>query len=200
MAIRYYPKNRIKPNQYTSGGELLVNGENYVGYYYETYDKKIFTGKDPNDNTGNIPAVRIRNRAEDTLQIRGFDLREDLRREDLRALKSIVPAPTMQDYKRGYFIRYFGKKTDNTESIIEISKENYDRLRQNKTTPEDYLYEVTDLFWKLTGPLNDNRENRQYPIAGIIDTNKRLVETKERTFRGLKAYINENYTKFATPT
>ena len=43
----YIPKNKIKTNQYTRGGEyrtLNGNDESYVGYYWTMYNGKIFTG------------------------------------------------------------------------------------------------------------------------------------------------------------
>lgn len=61
-------------------------------------------------------------------------------------------------------------------------------------------YQIESMLWKLTGPLETVRLS-QYDIrAGIIDTNKRLVETIDARFLGLKAFIGEQYSKFARPT
>ena len=48
----YIPKNKVKTNQYTRGGEYqtLLNGENYVGAYWTMANGKTFSGVDPNDN------------------------------------------------------------------------------------------------------------------------------------------------------
>lgn len=56
------------------------------------------------------------------------------------------------------------------------------------------------MLWKLTGPLNNKRVSQYDTRAGIIDTNKRLVETKNKTFIGLKEFIGEDYAKFSRPT
>ena len=42
----YIPKNRIKPNLYTPGDELMLksNKEIYVGYYHSLWNGKIFMG------------------------------------------------------------------------------------------------------------------------------------------------------------
>ena len=43
----YYPKSKIQTNLYTNGYELayLSTLDNYVGFYYKTYDGKYFSGK-----------------------------------------------------------------------------------------------------------------------------------------------------------
>jgi hypothetical protein len=62
------------------------------------------------------------------------------------------------------------------------------------------MYQAIGLFWKLTGPLNQKRVS-QYDIrAGIIDTNKRLVEDMNKSFLGIKEFIGEKYDQFAKPT
>lgn len=44
--VRYYPLNRIRTGLKTAGGEFTLNGKNYVGPYYSTYDGLFFTGVD----------------------------------------------------------------------------------------------------------------------------------------------------------
>ena len=47
----YIPKNRIKPNQFTPGDELMVKQTkaNYSGYYHTLYTGKIYSGKTQNE-------------------------------------------------------------------------------------------------------------------------------------------------------
>jgi hypothetical protein len=97
-------------------------------------------------------------------------------------------------------MRYFAKKRNDIGYVIEISKDTYLSL-QSKNSEYDYItYQAIDLFWQISGPLKDTRENRQYKISGIIDTNKRLVQTKDKSFRGLIEYIGEKYDKYARPS
>lgn len=217
--IRYYPKNRIITNQVTTGGEFTIKGEEYRGSYYKTFDGKFFTGSDPFDSNANVKLTPIETASNLSVSTGKFDLDAVLSYEQiknvslaqgepdtdaygvvLKELTPYYPQPTQEDYERGYFLRYFAKKVNESSNIIEISKENYDTMRNRKSRLQDYLYQVIDLFWKLTGPLKDDRVNKQYPVAGIIDTNKRLVETKDKTFPGLKTYIGEEYSKFAVPS
>jgi hypothetical protein len=105
-----------------------------------------------------------------------------------------------EDYIRGSINRYFAKRVNSKGYAVEISQEEYVAIK-NGTVPYDVSnYLTTKILWKLTGPLNQKRIS-QYDIrAGIIDTNKRLVETAEKTFLGLVAFIGGQYDKFAKPT
>lgn len=202
--IIYYPKNRIKTDQYTAGGELTLNGQEYKGPYYTTFDGQVFTGKNPYSIGANhalVPAF-----TDDVTKLTfseqsvSSENRSTIAERRLDYLIPYYPKPTPADYSKGSIVRYFAKRVTGDLSIIEISKEQFDYMQSKKTEVDDYRYQVENVFWKITGPLHDDRTSKQYPIAGIVDTNKRLVETKDKTFPGLKAYIGENYTKFAVPS
>jgi len=45
--LRYYPSFAITANLNTQGAEFVLNGQNYSGSYYETYDGRAFTGPNP---------------------------------------------------------------------------------------------------------------------------------------------------------
>lgn len=203
MGPQYYPKNRIKPNLFTPGGEFQINGQDYRGPYYTTFDGKIMTGKNPYYPGANIPLEKV--------SYANYDGREpdsslalSLVNNDpevsLDTLIPYYPNPKPEDYARGHFIRYFAKKVTGDLSILEISKKQFDYMQSKRTDVNDYRYQVENVFWKLTGPLHDDRTSKQYPIAGIVETNQRLVETKDKTFPGLKTYIGGNYTKFSIPS
>lgn len=214
--VRYYPKNRIKPNQYTSGGEYSLDGTSYTGDYYRTFDGLTFTGKDPNAPGANrqlfplnAPVAQVANNAPSP-GFNGAPVQGDLDRfavlgaaggldasdAALNVLTPFYPQPTSEDYSKGYFIRYFAKKVNGVKEIIEVSKVNFEAMRNRTVDQETYLYEVVDVFWKITGPERDDRTSRQYPIAGVYDTNKRIVEQKDKAFPGLINYIGGNYTKY----
>lgn len=60
--MAYYPKNRIKTNLYTDGGEYRILGtsNSYIGFYWSSYVGRFFTGKNPNDRAaGSIELERI---------------------------------------------------------------------------------------------------------------------------------------------
>ena len=208
--IKYFPKNRITINKYTRGNEFLLNGESYTGAYYITYNGKIFTGSNPViGSSQELISVTIQSKSisSNKSEILVNDETEKyIKSPNIKNIQTYqippqsYPKLTDQDYTKGYIMRYFAKKRNDIGYVIEISKDTYISL-QSKNSDYDYItYQAIDLFWQITGPLRDTRENRQYKIAGIIDTNKRLVENKDKSFRGLIEYIGEKYDKYARPS
>jgi hypothetical protein len=215
--MKYYPLNRVKTNQRTTGNRFLLNGNPYSGLYYETYDGQYFTG--PNPTQG--PSQRLLPIAEEAVQdLKGlkstsnFPDNNDLLVQQYSAVsldrqsqvityqtpQPYYPRPTDTDYKRGSIMRYFAKKRNQPGYIMEVNKETHDSLKTTDSVYDYITYEAIDTLWQITGPLRDNRTAKQYKIAGIIDTNKRLIEAKEAKFPGLVAYIGGDYAKFAKPT
>lgn len=174
--MAYIPKNKIQTNLYTSGGEytLLSSGLNYIGYYYKLYNGKFFTGKTPNDpNTQEIiyiiPNVPTNSDTKNSLSVPYNPL-----------------FPTEQDYQVGEFRRYFSIKR-NQAIFTEISKETYDKFKQQDPQVSWRSYRVFFLTWKLTGDINQ-----------VAQTNKNiteLTESRERAF-GLSLYLKENWTRY----
>ena len=206
--MRYYPLNRVKTNLKAVEESLYLNGKPYSGYYYETYDGQYFTGKDPIEGPSQrLTLLNIQGKdSDDPLTIvdgnESYNSITNLNVAQIKTFKEpkpFYPAPTDVDYKRGAFVRYFAKKRDRAGFVLEVNKETFDSLQRVDSVYDYVNYEVISLFWQITGPLNDDRTNKQYKVAGIIDTNKRLVESKEKSFPGLKAFIGEDYTRFAKP-
>jgi hypothetical protein len=212
--IKYFPKNKIIINLYTKGNEFTVNGKQYVGAYYKTFNGKVYTGKNPAEGSSKeltpISLTSLENLPTNTRNEGGIVLNDSTKQylinPNIKNLKTYqipphyYPKPTDSDYTKGYIMRYFAKKRNDNGYVIEISKDIYLSLQSN-TSEYDYItYQATDLFWQLTGPLRDTRVNKQYKTSGIIDTNKRLVEAKDKSFRGLIEYIGEKYEKYSKPT
>jgi hypothetical protein len=211
MPIRYYPSFRVKTNLNTTGTEFLLNGNPYAGKYYATYDGKFFTG--PNPAIGpNQPLEKIENYV-NQLAINSTGLTGEARRQfaiktkaqNIDLAKSLEPTsfspkPTESDYSRGYFYRFFVKKINERGYVKEISEQEFVGIERGTVAYDVSYYQIQSILWKLTGPLNTIRLS-QYDIrAGIVDTNKRLIEGADTKFLGLKAFIAEDYAKFARPT
>jgi hypothetical protein len=172
--MAYIPKNKIQTNLYTSGGEYAISssGKDYVGYYYKLYNGKYFTGKTPNDS--NIKELTKLNDGDG----------------DASSIPTVIPynplLPTEQDYQVGEFRRYFSIKR-NQAIFTEISKETYDKFKQQDPQVSWRSYRVFFLTWKLTGDINQ-----------VAQTNKNiteLTESRERAF-GLSLYLKENWTQY----
>lgn len=205
--MRYYPLNRVKTNLRTAGEDFLLNGQPYRGPYYQTYDGESFTGASPAQGPSQrlTPAQTV----EDVEPVRGSTgtiITQIPGAPPIQELGTFLtpqpyyPTPTEDDYARRSFMRYFAKKRGISGFVIEINKDTYDSLKQVDSVYDYVTYETISTFWQLTGPLRDDRTNKQYKIAGIIDTNERLINAKEPSFPGLKAFIGGDYAKFANIT
>jgi hypothetical protein len=107
------------------------------------------------------------------------------------------PKPTPQDYSRGYFTRYVAKRRNSPNSIfLEIDQPTYTDLQYKRGVYNYVMWNSVSLFWQITGPLKDNKENKDFPRAGIINTNERILKTKETNFPSISKFFS-NPTQFA---
>jgi hypothetical protein len=208
MPIRYYPSFYTVKNQSTAGGEFTLDGQPYIGKYYVTLNGRYFTGPTPEDgpneelelepvyaeapilNNGSIPPSMVKKLVVQT-QIKSTRIPGKP--------NSFYPQPTEADYSRGYLIRYFTRK-ENETIITEINEDEYSSIVNGTADYDISIYQTSKILWKITGPLNSQRKSQYNIIPGIIDTNQRLTETANKTFLGILDYIGGEYTKFARPT
>lgn len=209
MPVRYYPSSRVKINQVTKGGELLLSGKPYVGKFYSTYDGKYYSG--PNPMTGpNDRLLPVANSTNTSIISSGIpsavvaQLNKNAKRASVikseTAPKSYYPKPIQSDYDLGYIDRYFLKKQNDKGYIMEISPLEYANINNGTAVYDTTFLETQQIRWKLTGPLKSIRLSQYDTRAGIIDTNKRLVEAANPNFFGLVEFIGGEYDKWAKPT
>lgn len=183
----YYPKSKILTNQYTRGQEYVIKNSNqdYSGYYYILSNGKLYVGKEPNQSP---QQELIKLTLHNNTQVVSSNFILPI---------SFYPQPNNEDYKRGYMMRYFIKRRNaDFTTIKEISKSDYELFNSNLNVDTN-LYVVISLNWKITGPLYDDFRDKNYPKAGIIDTNKKLVILKERIFPGFSNYFHD-YSQFSS--
>lgn len=211
MPLRYYPQFYIVPNLKAEIGEFLENGKPYEGPYYATLNGRYFSGLNPQVGPNNelIPLKRFdsisvipgRNSAFQNRPLT-YETNESLNQttRDKGRPTFYYPKPTESDYKRGYIIRYFAKKENERNGVIEISYNEYVDITNGTVDYDISIYQTAKILWKLTGPLKSQRKSQYNIIPGIIDTNKRLTEETNKTFLGIVDFIGGEYDKFARPT
>jgi len=194
--------------------------EDYIGFYHKLYTGEIFTGKTPNDsnirqlilNESDSPqneppefdtvnkialflddpdplvdtSIWNQRNIVDYLKSTGQDTKDDQPKETPYTSYS---RPTEDDYSLGVFTRYFCVKV-NENIYLEINKDTYDNLIQEK---KDWAYELYTPFWlqwTLTG------EEKEVELA-----NSNVIAIKERRLkrRGLREFLKGNYLKFYKP-
>jgi hypothetical protein len=119
----YYPKSRIVENKNSDFDEFVkINGEEYIGPYYTTFNGKSFTG--PNPNTPNSQLLISTQPPKDP------NANPDLKTPAVFEYSSIkppnpdlvdptaalvdpppfTPRPTEEDYKTGRITRYIARQ------------------------------------------------------------------------------------------
>jgi hypothetical protein len=131
----------------------------------------------------------------------------------ISSTSNIVPSkntPTKQDYKRGYFIRYYVKRT-NSRTFFEINKTTYNDLSSQNWKYDHNLYIPLKLKWALMGDVVKinggilKRMEKTYPNISTLffklDEFKSLktikeptsVITKNTNTKGLEEYSQINF-------
>ena len=203
----YIPKKMTNNNLYTAGDQFVdpATGNTYTGSYYELFDGTVFSGNTPNDPNSRKLLVDYKSVPQNTKVITS---NENLRYQKLNPTNqelykygkdpiAFIPQPIGDDYKRGSIQRYFARKRNETPTrILEIDSNTYDDLFTQGGEYNYAMWDVTKVFWKISGPLTDTRDRSGIVIAGIADTNRRLVDYTNREFRGIKQYLS-NLIQFA---
>jgi len=204
----YYPKNKVKTNLKTNGGDFRTpEGNDYRGDYYELYDGECRVGKFPRTKD-DIKLTRVGDAEVNLSNVSTNNsayLDQTRNKNQIKIINNadrppyFLPSPTEQDYKRGAIIRYFCQRVGTkTPTIIEISKDTYDDLNDKKGAYNYVLFQHYKIFWKISGPLYDDNTLRTITIAGIISTNQKIVENSNKQFKGLKDYLKD-LAQFAQP-
>ena len=212
----YIPKNKIKTDQYTRGGEYrtLLEGKNYVGAYWTMANGKIFSGVNPDDNpqeelvpfvsklTGIFDLLEANQTQEyaynwNTETVPGQFQNMDnistynaITKTDMNIKtfipKEFYPTPTDENYKIGNFVRYFCIKV-NEPIFIELSKSTFDLLKREDPKFDWKMYQLFVVIWTIVG----NEED-------VLQTNFNQVQIVEERLnrRGLGEYLMNNYIQF----
>lgn len=155
--MMYYPKSQIKTNLYANTNQFVIAStqEGYSGYYYEISSGKQYTGKFPGDGknlllTSATPVTNgpeVTNSSNETDFITPFDPIDGS--VDVRSIPKYYTIPPKLIPENGFVIRYFCKKR-NENKYIEISKEDYNRLKTKDDSIAWDLYDPISLSWEIT--------------------------------------------------
>lgn len=154
-------------NLHTDGGEFYTLGTTteYIGYYC-IVGGWIFSGRDRNDES--VRLIRIPDLVKEYNQVSTTKLSPDV--------AHFIPMPTPEDYKRGWFNRYFVRQAnDEGKPFIEVDETQYGAVTNGSNDVNAPFYIAVTLRWKITGPHNDIIENGKVVEPGVVDTNRRSV-------------------------
>lgn len=162
------PKTKYSSPLHTPGGEFLLDGKDYIGWYIKTYQNKFYSGKT-------------------------FDSFS----QQLQEKKDIVPPslifaeqhtePDSYARNKGVWRRYFIQKKSNLK-IIEVTKERYDTFKNISQ------YSRGILEWKIKGP-SENQNIKGYTYFGAAHVNEVNTKSLENSLTGISSYIKD-YSQF----
>jgi len=202
----YYPKSQIKTNLYTNGSELVTttNNQLYQGYYYETSNGQLFTGKNPQDGPNILLSRQNLTTLYDPTNVLDnpdfdntiyyyniIDINyNDATNTDTNKVRSIpqfnLTLPTDQDKINGQFTRYFCKK-NNEIKYLEINQDTFKKLQIRDSKIAWDLYTPVQVIWIISG--NQTQ---------VFASNKGTIQTIENTLQwtGFTQYFQDKFLKY----
>jgi hypothetical protein len=98
---------------------------------------------------------------------------------------------TDSEKSRGIMTRYFLFKRNELSSRlpIEVDKTQADTYPLSNYGINQYLYELVEIPWKITGPEFDIIENSILRVPGVVNTNQRIIDRYSRKFPILKKVL-----------
>lgn len=179
----FYPKSEISKTKFAKQGELVKqDGTTYIGPYHESKGI-LYTGPTPSQQSEVVrPAIEKFQKENTTkyFQLTGKEFNNHI------SPVSYMATPTLENYRDGFFKRYFiQKKNQPTSTIIEVNEEQYKNVNtSNKTGINGLLYNKVSLDWTLKG-------------KEVVTNNRKSIAFVENNFEGITRYLT-NLVEFAT--
>ena len=220
----YIPKNRIKTNLYTSGGEfqILKTSVEYVGYYHSLFNGTFFTGKTQN-STNKLELIEIEAQSPDDII---DELPPNLAPEsNVIALFLNDPDPIVDEeiWNQGDIVRYLEIKRKNPldDDPRELPVQEFP-----KPTEDDYKLGVFTRYFakkinelryvELSKEIYDKFKKQdanyvwelyicfklQWTLTGIefnvaqTNRNQVLIAEQKNKIKGLGEFLRHDYVKF----
>ena len=161
----YLPKSKYSVKE-TSAGTFIyefskreVKGGSYIAMSDGTFfagnniqeispsDKLIPSAKEKKDNTY-ILTTDYEATSYNFLTNKGKKISKQ--QDKLEPLYPTKPAPTSEDYIKGYFYRYFAKRKNSSTEYYEIDEETYKDLKDKGGKYDYNLYVTQKMKWDLT--------------------------------------------------
>lgn len=181
---------------------MYKDGSEYTGPYWIAIDGTIGTGG--NKDSKSVPLIPYKDSSKTNIDYIANNVYDNLpKKTNVKGVRQPVakyPQPNDEDYKTGYYTRYFFRKTnDLSDPIREVTKKEYIRVLKTRA---GHFNTSMILEWKISGPKYDVIEDGKTVQTGIIDTNRRTLHIKEKTFPGIIARLpnlleHSNYEEIA---
>ena len=181
------PKNLIKEKLF-SQGELWLNNSAYTGPYNISADGTYYTlSKFVEGKSQILKTNRVSLYQRLLKQNNGVDISE----KNAQVVNN-TRIPTLEDYEKGFYTRYFIKRKD-SNNISEVEEMKLGDIGEKIS---EVLYVGFELNWKISGPLDDRFDSKGVrQEAGVRDTNRRTLQRLEKQHTGISEKL-QNLTQF----
>lgn len=215
MAFRkkiYYPDNQITKNLYTKGKEwsYLDDWQEYVGFYHKYSNGEVYTEKEWNP-TRSRRLIAYKDKNADYLKYIDLKHYVILPNKEKAKLKgttneymdytppvAVRRTPTGDEIINGFMKREFiYKRNEPNRVFFEINAKQANEYNKSGKGINQYIYALLTIDWKISGPEYDvYGVNNLIKVAGVFDTNKRIVLRNSKKFPILPKILN-NYREFS---
>ena len=187
---RYIPKSKVNILQ-TKENEFIVEstGRPYQGTYLEYSNGTFFAGNNPQRPKEKLIRLQI---LKDNFELgpnntkyRNLKVNIHNNLSKINIIPPSKPAPTTDDYKKGYFTRYFCKRVNELVNYFEINQNTYN-LILNKNPKYDFnLYIIGNIKWTL---IKQNLMSVEVINKNILDLKSKDHPFIETLFTNLNEY------------
>lgn len=190
----YYPESKIITNLYTNGKEwMLENGTEYIGFYHKYLDELGLVLTEPYYHK--IRSEKLIPYIEASSQpVNVYNKLKNIKSAVAISPINYKAIPTIDDYSKGKFNRYFLYRknyTDLNRDLYEVNETQYTSWEKPGEGINEILYGGFIIEWKLTGPLYDVMVGNMIKETGVRDTNKRSIKQYDRIFPGTSTVITD---------
>jgi hypothetical protein len=177
----YVPASDIGPAEYTPGKEyMLESGKEYIGLYHTYKNGQIWSEASFNKSSQKlmeyVATIAGGTKASGTY----FNLTGKIFNKHTVPVY-YYPQPTKKDYEKARLLRFFVAKKNDSSTLIEIDKKQYQKLNTiNKVGINDDIYRQVELQWSIAGP-----------IDSVIQFNKSAVQKASLRIPTIKEYLGD---------
>lgn len=195
----YIPLGKIDPTiYYTSGGEFVIEstGIEYVGYYHKDTYGGLWTGQTHTVNSLSLsqppttvldPSINVY--APTSAEYYGLLKQNKSYAVSIKTPKNNSLPPNQDDYEKTYYTRYiFRYKLSSGLTFVETNKNEYFNIVNSN---DKKYYWFAEVLWKIRGPLYDEKQNNILVRGGIIDSNKRSIQSTEQLIPNITSYLTD---------
>jgi len=174
----YLPKSQYKLKQASKGQFIYeISGKDFLGGdYLHLSDGTMFaTNASHKANMKNKIIPKFGEKKDNTYILQ-YETNEryynvlpkgakiSKKQDDLEPIFSTKPAPTPEDYLKGYFYRYFTKRKNSPTQYYEINKEMFKSLNKKEGKYDHNLYHPQKITWDLS---DNARKNNSITIKRL---------------------------------